>query len=124
MSEKITEPSADSLKPPDYVRAWAIAHGCEVHTHHDTGLESPGHPGWYWADPTESFSVCKAAVPPRDSGDYFKGLVMAAEFLTIVKADYGGGYKYFVRWNDSAGKGPDQVSALIAAILESKGGGK
>ena len=97
-------------QPPDWVRAWAIALNVEVNR--DTREWTYFQPGEYWVP-----------IPDRDSGDYFKAVVLAVTAMSISK--FG---DYLVRWVklELAGEGsdPDPVSALIAAVLASKGGGK
>ena len=101
-------------QPPDWVQAWQVALGCEVF----------GPPGLWMYRPVQPGPV--RLIPNRDSGDFFKAMVLAAKHVRFRQFDDG---SHGVSWwnsedNVGNGTGPDQVSALIAAVLASKGGGK
>ena len=114
----MTEPSQ-----PDWVRAWAIALECEVYLMYDR---------WYYKA-KDGFSLF---VPDCDSGNYFKAMVLAvlngSKTLYFapnwpMKGTYEvliGDYRETKPDQEVVGHGPDQVSALIAAISASKGGEK
>ena len=99
-------------QPPDWVQAWQVALGCEVF----------GPPGLWMYRPVQPGPV--RLIPNRDSAEYAWSLVTAADYVSITKGNYGGGNKYAVSWKKGMAwteKGPDPVSALIAAVLASKG---
>ena len=110
-------------QPPEHVQAWQIALGCEV--------DNRG--GVYWGFRT---GTVWRSVPDRDSGDYFKAMVLAvlngSKTLYFapnwpMKGTYEvliGDYRETKPDQEVVGHGPDQVSALIAAISASKGGEK
>ena len=111
---------------PDFVRAWQIAHETEVFYGRSTpssGYE-PYRPQWEgWLD--KAGDGPPFPIPPRDSGDYFKAMVLA-----VLKPPQGGIRLYHEMtgklWVDINNRGwydaRDPVSALIAAVLA--GGGK
>ena len=108
---------------PDWVRAWAIVHGCEVSEHPIYDLAGAAKLTWYYQT-GDNRSARWEYVPDRDSGDYFKAMVLAAESVCVHKVTGNVPYKYEAWWNITLGSGPDPVGALIAAVLASKGGGK
>ena len=93
---------------PEHVQAWQIALGCEVFG--PNGL-------WLYRPVTGPVRI----IPNRDSPEYAWGLVRAADYFCILKGDYGNGNRCLIRWNEGYGRGPDKLSALIAAVLASKG---
>ena len=100
-------------QPPDWVQAWQVALGCEVF----------GPPGLWMYRPVQPGPV--RFVPNRDSPEYAWGLVMALTRSGYVEI----GIDWVVIINEAGvvGESKDQddpVSALIAAVLASKGGGK
>ena len=130
-------------QPPEHVQAWQLALGCEVRqvadcpslVAHPIGDHS-GHMTWRYQTRTTRAYVEMKAIPDRDSGDYFKAMVLAvlngSKTLYFapnwpMKGTYEvliGDYRETKPDQEVVGHGPDQVSALIAAISASKGGEK
>ena len=102
-----------AAQPPDHVRAWAIALSVNIRYCDNSWQYRATDAIAWWED-----------VPDCDSGDYFKVMVLAAEHMRIEKLPHG----YSAHWDkgDLCGQdeGADQISALIAAVLASKGGGR
>ena len=109
----MTEPS----QPPDWVRAWAIAHGCEI-----SKQEPPAdafRAVGYCYQVGDDWSTHWEPIPSRDSGDYFMRLVMAAKDVSFEHLDNGTVEVAYQRWHTqraTLGEDPDPVSALIAAV--------
>lgn len=98
-------------QPPEHVQAWQVALGCEVNL--IAGV-------WEY----QYQALCWRPVPDRGSGYYFKAMVLAvtAKDALHIQRVPPGWYIVTIIGTRPKGEGPDQVSALIAAVLA--GGGK